>query len=177
VVQAGATLGVADGEFDDGVATVVGVEFGHGAGPVGDERVVVPGRKQLALIGAVAHAAHDQPVAAEWGLGDLRDTRVGIGDVDPGGLRDGSDRGADRFGLPHGDREPGVVGAQPGDDLGRPEPRISPEDQLAGGARAVDPPDQLVHEPGRAAGGVGLPGPLAASSTSPVSARVASSGW
>jgi hypothetical protein len=31
--QAGATLGVADGEFDDGVATVVGVES-----------VMVPGR-------------------------------------------------------------------------------------------------------------------------------------
>jgi hypothetical protein len=73
VVQAGAALGVADGEFDDGVATVVGVEFGHGAGPVGDPRVVVPGRKQLALVGVVAHATHDEPVAAERGLGGLLD--------------------------------------------------------------------------------------------------------
>jgi hypothetical protein len=43
VLQAGAVLEVADGRFDLGVATVVGLQLQGAAGPVGDERVVVIG--------------------------------------------------------------------------------------------------------------------------------------
>jgi hypothetical protein len=53
------------------------------------------------------------------------------------------------------------VGAPPRDRLGSPEPRVGPEDDRAGRARAADTADGLVDEAGRPAGGVGLPGPLA----------------
>jgi hypothetical protein len=43
-----------------------------GADGVGDERVV-PGRGQLGLLAEVANPAHDAPVAAGAGPGDLRD--------------------------------------------------------------------------------------------------------
>ena len=45
VVEPGTLLGVADGELDDGVAAVIGVQLDRGAGPVGYERVVAPGRE------------------------------------------------------------------------------------------------------------------------------------
>jgi hypothetical protein len=121
VVEPGTLLGVADGELDDGVAAVIGVQLDRGAGPVGYERVVAPGREELLLVVQVADAADDEPVAAEQGLGDLRDPAVGVGDLDPGRLGDGRDRATDGLGLPYGDREPDVVGAQPRDRLGSPE--------------------------------------------------------
>ena len=61
--QPGAGLQVADGQLTHGVAAVVGVQEGGGAGPVGDERVVAPGGKQLGLLALVADATHEQPVA------------------------------------------------------------------------------------------------------------------
>jgi hypothetical protein len=56
---------------------VIGVQLDRGAGPVGYERVVAPGREELLLVVQVADAADDEPVAAERGLGDLRDPAVG----------------------------------------------------------------------------------------------------
>jgi hypothetical protein len=50
VVEPGTLLGVADGELDDGVAAVIGVQLDRGAGPVGYERVVAPGREELLLV-------------------------------------------------------------------------------------------------------------------------------
>ena len=55
------------------MAAVVGIQLDSGADAVGDERVVTPGREQLGLVAAVADPAHDQPVAAVAGLGDLGD--------------------------------------------------------------------------------------------------------
>jgi hypothetical protein len=125
-VEPAALLGVADGQLGHGVAAVVGVQLDRAAGLVGHEGVVVPGSKQLALVGAVAHAAHDQPVAARPGLGDLRDARVGIADVGPGALADRGGRSPDGLGLAHRDREAHVMSAQPGKHRGRPEPRVGP---------------------------------------------------
>ena len=64
VRQPAARLEVADGQLADGVAAVVGVQPGGGAGPVGDEGVVAPGREQLLLVAQVADAADDQPVTS-----------------------------------------------------------------------------------------------------------------
>jgi hypothetical protein len=72
------SLGVADGELDHGVAAVVSIQLNRTAGPVGDERLVVPASKQLPLVGAVAHTTHDQPVAAQPSLGDLRDAEGAV---------------------------------------------------------------------------------------------------
>jgi hypothetical protein len=54
-------LEVADGEFDHGVAAMVGVHRHGGAGAVGDERVVAPVRPQGGLRADQASAADDQP--------------------------------------------------------------------------------------------------------------------
>ena len=51
------------------------------------------------------------------------------------------------------------MGAQPRDRLGSPEPRVGPEDDLAGGACAADAADRLVDEAGHPAGGVGCARP------------------
>jgi hypothetical protein len=71
----------------DGVAAMVGVQPGHGAGPVGDERVVAPGWEQLLLlIVQVTDPADDQPVTLVAGLGDLRDPARLVDDLHPGRL-------------------------------------------------------------------------------------------
>jgi hypothetical protein len=95
--QPGARLGVADGQVADGVAAVVGVQEGGGAGPIGDERVVAPGGEQLGLLALVADATHDQSVALVAGLGDLGDPVRLVGDRAPGRFWNGGDRGADRL--------------------------------------------------------------------------------
>jgi hypothetical protein len=53
-----------------------------------------------------------------------------------------------------------VVAAAGGQHLGRPEPRVGPQGQLAGRAGAADPSGQLVDEPLRAAARRGPTGPL-----------------
>jgi hypothetical protein len=47
------------------------------------------------------------------------------------------------------------MASQPLDELGRPEPRIHPQGQLAGRAGPAQPGDQLIDEAEDAAGGVG----------------------
>jgi hypothetical protein len=94
--------------------------------PAGDESVVLPDSKQLPLpvVVQMPHSAHDQPVALVAGLGDLRDPRVGVADVDPGMLGDGRDLLADRFGQPDRDRVAHPVASQRLDRLGGPKPRV-----------------------------------------------------
>jgi hypothetical protein len=99
----GAVLEVADGQLADGVAAVVGVQVDRAAGAVCDEGVVAPVRPEGGLRAGQAGAAHDQPVWAEGGLGDLRHAAVGVVDGLPGVLADGGDRGPHGLGLPHGD--------------------------------------------------------------------------
>src|SRR4029434_4594204 len=91
VGQAVARCEVTDGECADGVAAVVGVQPDGGAGTVGDEGVIAPRGEQLLLVAEVADAAHDEPVAAIRGLGDLREPVAGVADVDPVGFGDGGD--------------------------------------------------------------------------------------
>jgi DNA-binding CsgD family transcriptional regulator len=131
------------------------VQPGGGADAVGDEAVVAPGRKQLLLVVPVADAAHDQPVALEPDFGDLGDLARLVGDIDPGVLGDGRDRGAHGLGLAHRDRVAHPVASQPLGELGRPDPRVHPQGQLAAGAGPAQPGDQFVDEAGDAAAGVG----------------------
>jgi hypothetical protein len=103
----------------------------------------------------VAEPAHDQPVTAIGRLGDLGDPIRLVGDRNPGRFGNGGDGGADGLGLAHRDRVAHPVAAKPLDELGRPEPRVHPQGQLAAGAGAAAPGHQLVGEPEDAAGGVG----------------------
>jgi hypothetical protein len=153
--QPGARLEVADGQLAHGMAAVVGVQPGGGTDAVGHKGVIAPGRKQLGLVAFVADPTHDQPVAPVGGLGNLRDSIRLVGDLDPGLLGDLRDRGAHGLGLAHRDRVAHLVAAQPADELGRPEPRIHPQGQLAAGASAAQAGDELVDESEDAAGGVG----------------------
>ena len=68
------------------------------------------------------------------------------------------DRLLDLGGLADGDRVADVVAAAGGQYLGRPEPRVGPQGQLAADAGTTHPPGQLLHEPFGTAGGVGPPG-------------------
>jgi hypothetical protein len=120
VAQSWPLLEVADGELDHGVAAVVGVQRDGGAGAVGDERVVAPVRPRGGLGADQAGAAHDQPAAClapQSGLGHLGSSAVGVGDVGPGVLVNGGDRGLDQLRLAHRDREPQIVAAVRADDL------------------------------------------------------------
>jgi hypothetical protein len=174
--QADPGFEVTDRELDRGVAAVVGVQPDRGADSVGHKCVVAPGGEELGLGADQVGAAHDQPVALIASLGELRQAPVGVDDVDPGVLVDRLNRGSDPLGLPHGDRGADLVAAAGPDGLGRPEPRIGAQGQLAAGARAAHPGGQFVDEPCGAAGGVARPVRWRACSTSPLSARVASSG-
>jgi hypothetical protein len=175
--QPGARLEVADGQLAHGVAAMVGVQLDHRPDAVGDKGVIPPGGKQLGLVALVADPTDDQPVAPVGGLGDLGDPIRLVGDRDPGRFRDGGDSGADGLGLAHRDRVAGLVGAQPPDELGRPESRVHPQGELAAGAGAAQAGHQLVNEAEEAAGGVGAALAQPGCSTSPLPARVASSGW
>jgi hypothetical protein len=115
------------------VAAVVLVQLEHRPNTVGDERVVAPGRKQLLLVIQVADPTHDQPVTLVGSLGDLGDPIGYVGDLDPGLLGDRRDRGAHGLGLADRDRVAHLVLPQPAQELGRPEPRIHPQGQLASG--------------------------------------------
>jgi hypothetical protein len=127
----------------------------------GDEGVVAPVGEQLGLLTHQAGAAHEQPVTLVAGLGDLRGAAIGIDDVCPGVLWNGGDHGPDRLGLADGDGVADLVAAAGADGLGRPEPRVGADGQLAAGAGAAHPGGQFVDEAGGAAGGVGPPGALA----------------
>jgi hypothetical protein len=111
VGQPCARLQVADGQLTDGVAAVVSVQPGGGPRPVGDERVIAPGRKQLLLVAQVADSTDDEPVTLVGDLGDLRDPVECVGDLDPGLLGDRRDGGAHGLGLAHRDRIADAVAA------------------------------------------------------------------
>ncbi len=89
-MRQGLVFEVADHLLDDGVLAMLGLHCCERFEAVGREREVAPlAGEQLALGGEQAHAANDQPAAAEDALGDLRLTRVGVVVKDlPGGLVD-----------------------------------------------------------------------------------------
>jgi hypothetical protein len=97
---------VADGEFDDGVLAVFGLDDSERVGAVGRKCVVLPGRQELALAIESADAANDQAPPAQRRLGDLRDGggRV-VGQRAPGALVDLLDHGGDGGLEAHADRE------------------------------------------------------------------------
>src|SRR4051812_31299376 len=74
-VGEGLVFEVTDDELDDGVLAVLGFDDRERFGSVGREREVLPAGQQFALGVEGAHAAHDQALVAEHGLGDLRDAR------------------------------------------------------------------------------------------------------
>jgi hypothetical protein len=173
----GVRLQVADGQLANGVAAVVGVQLNSRADAVGDKGVIAPGGKQLGLVALVTDATHDQPVALVGSLGDLGQPVALVGDRDPGCLGDGSDRGVHGLGLANLDRVADPVAAEPLDELGRPDPesarKVSSPLAPARRSRAISSstnrrgPRAVLAEPLRSR----------ACSTSPLSARVASSGW
>jgi hypothetical protein len=69
---------IADGELDDGVLAVLGLDDLEEVGAVGDEREVAPVGPQLGLGADQAGAADDQPSAAGAGFGDLRLAVFGV---------------------------------------------------------------------------------------------------
>ena len=133
----GAVLELGDDLFDDGVPPVGQVGLDRVEVAVGDERVVAPGREQLALDRAVggqrlqaADPAHHEPAghvlvlaaAGERHVRDLGDLGVadpaseglvedglGVADRGPAVLGDAADRGLDLGVHPGGHREPRPV--------------------------------------------------------------------
>ena len=156
---------------------------------VGDEGVVAPVGPQPLLGGAgEPGAAHDEthPTLGSLavvsagdvgGLGDLSVTAVGVGDVDPVVLVDGGDRRADAGLQAHRDRPGDIEPVEGVDQLPAVEAGVGAHRQRptgTGSAQAGDhfgvnrcTPRWVLAEPLR----------IRACSTSPVSARVASSGW
>jgi hypothetical protein len=87
---------VANRQLDDGVLAVLGLDHVERVDAVGEEREVAPVGRQLGLGSEQARAPHDQTLAGEHRLGDLRFARLGVvGQRLPVGLADGGDRGLD----------------------------------------------------------------------------------
>lgn len=154
--QAGSGFEVADGELDDGVTSMEGVDGDGGAVEIGHEAVVTPVRPET-LLGAVGDtgAAHDEAAdhltasgaGGVGGVGDLGLTVGRVVDVLPSILGDGGDRRRDGGGVAaHGHRVAHVEPVQRGDRVVGPEPRVDPHGQRAGGAGAPHPGDELVDE-------------------------------
>ncbi|WPW27167.1 hypothetical protein P6B95_07000 [Streptomyces atratus] len=146
-------------------------------GGVGEERVVVPDREQLALLaddggfGQVKDPAHDQPgrdplaflAAGEGGvggyLGDLgvRDELAGLrvghrgGDLLPRGVGDAVDGPFDGGVHPGGEGEAAAGPAAGGDDTGVVELRVRAQDAHAGAA-GLDGGGQRLATTGQSAG-------------------------
>ena len=85
-VRQGLVFEVGDHLLDDGVLAVLGFDHGDLLAAVGDEREVPPVGPQLSLGAEQTGAADDQPPTAVAGLGDLRLTLLGVGEVLPGVL-------------------------------------------------------------------------------------------
>src|SRR4051794_29203181 len=66
-------LELADGELDDGVLAMLGLDAAQAIDAVGEKREQLPAWEQLALAIERADAADDQAPLAERGLGDLGD--------------------------------------------------------------------------------------------------------
>ena len=103
MVESEVVLELADLVFDHGVAAVLGLQFQDGAGPVGDEGVIVvkTGQLELALGLLLLISAHDEPGGhrlslAMVGVGEsqivgfrhLGAPALGPGDGAPGRFRD-----------------------------------------------------------------------------------------
>ena len=96
---------VTDRELHDGVLAVLCLDELDRVGAVGEEREMAPVGPQLGLGADQAGAAHDQPLAAEHRLRDLRLPALGVvGERLPVLLGDRRDRGLDVRLLAHPDR-------------------------------------------------------------------------
>ena len=67
--ESGSFFEVADGEFNDGVLAVLGVDQHDGLVAVGDRHVVAPVGEQGGLVTDQAGAAHDEAHGYGWLLG------------------------------------------------------------------------------------------------------------
>jgi hypothetical protein len=83
VVPCRALFPVADGGFNNGVAAMISVEEYGGACPVGDERVISPVGKQVALSSGEASTTHNETFLVVIRFRDLGFTVLGVPDRDP----------------------------------------------------------------------------------------------
>ena len=161
---------IPDGVFHLGVAAMVGLEFDHVAGTVGDERVIGVGGQQGQLgAGRGLDPAHDQParlaVAGEGPIGDLGHLgAVGeVRDRHPRRLVDGGDGGVDSaFVQLGGDRVAHIGGPAGVDHFAAVETRVTPQGQRPGGARGPDPVEGLAQKAGCPPPRMGVAAPQAA---------------
>ena len=109
---------IADAQLDDGVLAVFGLDELERVGAVGEERVELPGRQQLALGGRACGRGGRSAVACQRRLGDLRlaGRRVVVQGL-PGAFGDLLDRGADRGLQAHPDRVAPARPLEPREDL------------------------------------------------------------
>jgi len=147
VDEPGTFFEVPDGQFDDGMATMVFVQGDRGSFEVADERVVAPRGEQLGLLADQARAAHDEAmVVAIGGFGHFGLAAERVGDRRPVRLvdrLDGPDHGLVEV---HGDRVADVVVTTGGNDVLGVERRVGPKSQLARCPGPAHPTDRLTHE-------------------------------
>src|SRR6266567_2315982 len=127
---------------------------------VGHKGEVPPVGKELGLIvlGVKMHAADDQPLVSQPGLGELADARLWIvGHGLPGLLGDQSDPLGHDSVHRHRDRVAAALGGEVGQHLLVPEGRVGADQDLTCGASATHPGDQLLDEAKRAASRARLP--------------------
>ncbi len=91
MLHARTLLEIVDGEFDDGVVTMEGVEVDGSTLEVGQEGEVAPVGPQRGLGADQAGAAHDEAPALVGALGHLGPPSFGVVDLHPGVLGDGGD--------------------------------------------------------------------------------------
>ena len=148
---------VADGELDDGVLPVLGLDHLKRLAAVGEEREVAPIRPQLGLRSDQPGAAHDHPSAAVGRLRDLCLPVFGVvGECLPGELGDLGDRVADALVAADADRVAPAGLLEPPHQRLVPERRAGAQQLLPGGACARNASDQLIDEPDRTTTGVSL---------------------
>ena len=177
VLEARPLFEISDGELDVGMGTVEGVGATVSSVDVGDKGVVPPVGPQGGLRSGQPGAAHDEHASAlgVGRLGHLGLAVLGVGDWTQPPRR--SRRWARHLGVgAHRHREGDAQAPHGGHGLLRPEPRVHPQDDLAGGTGPAQTGDELLYEalgPAR----VGEPFRIREWSTSPVSHRVAIRGW
>jgi hypothetical protein len=77
-VREGLVFEVADGELDDGVLAVLGLDDLEVVAAVGQKREVPPVWPEFSLVSDQAGAANDQALGADHRLGDLRLAIFGV---------------------------------------------------------------------------------------------------
>jgi hypothetical protein len=165
---------IADGQLDDGVLAVLGLDCFEWVGAVCQKREVAPVGPELGLGSEQPGAPDDQALLAERRLGDLCLARLGVVDQRlPGGLVNRGDRRLDVLVLAHTDRVGPARGLQARHRLLVRESRVGAQQLRAAG---TGPPMRgMSSSTNRSAPRAVLAEPLRARmcSTSPVPARVA----